>query len=62
MTSDSTPAPVSNFLRTIIDQDLSAGRYAQKSWAGQPGPASTQEGAAVDAARIRTLGMPKASV
>lgn len=59
MTSDSTPAPVSNFLRTIIDQDLSAGRYAQKSWAGQPGPASTQEGAAVDAARIRTRFPPE---
>lgn len=59
MTSDTTPAPVSNFLRTIIDQDLSAGRYAQKSWAGQPGPASTQEGAAVDAARIRTRFPPE---
>ncbi|OPE30136.1 glutamate--tRNA ligase family protein, partial [Pseudomonas aeruginosa] len=59
MTSDTTPAPVSNFLRTIIDQDLSAGRYAQKTWAGQPGPASTQEGAAVDAARIRTRFPPE---
>ena len=59
MTSDTTPAPVSNFLRTIIDQDLSAGRYAQKSWAGQPGPASTQEGAAINAARIRTRFPPE---
>ncbi len=54
MTSASTPAPASNFLRTIIDQDLSAGRYAQKTWAGQPGPADVQQGAEPDIARIRT--------
>ncbi|WP_341667541.1 glutamine--tRNA ligase/YqeY domain fusion protein [Alcaligenes sp. SDU_A2] len=59
MTSASTPAPASNFLRTIIDQDLSAGRYAQKSWAGQPGPADVQQGAEPDTARIRTRFPPE---
>ncbi|MGE8546345.1 MAG: glutamine--tRNA ligase/YqeY domain fusion protein [Alcaligenes sp.] len=59
MTSASTPAPASNFLRTIIDQDLSAGRYAQKTWAGQPGPADVQQGAEPDIARIRTRFPPE---
>ncbi len=59
MTSASTPAPASNFLRTIIEQDLSAGRYAQKTWAGQPGPADVQQGAEPDMARIRTRFPPE---
>lgn len=58
MTTDSHPAP-SNFIRTIIDKDLKNGRYAQKRWAGRPGPASVQEGAPVDHARIRTRFPPE---
>lgn len=59
MTSASTPAPVSNFLRTVIDQDLASGRYSQKTWAGQPGPASVQAAAPLDAARVRTRFPPE---
>ncbi|CAM5294940.1 glutamine--tRNA ligase/YqeY domain fusion protein [Eoetvoesiella caeni] len=59
MTSSSSTPPVSNFLRTIIDQDLANGTYAQKRWAGKPGPASVQAHGAVDAARIRTRFPPE---
>ncbi len=59
MTSASTPAPVSNFLRTIIDNDLAQGRYADKRWAGQPGPAAAQAQGGPDTARIRTRFPPE---
>ncbi|MEB2401400.1 MAG: glutamine--tRNA ligase/YqeY domain fusion protein [Alcaligenaceae bacterium] len=59
MTSVPTPAPVSNFLRTIIENDLAQGRYAEKRWAGRPGPASVQRQGAIDAARIRTRFPPE---
>jgi glutaminyl-tRNA synthetase len=54
-----TPAPATNFLRNIIEADLAAGRYADKRWAGQPGPAAVQEGAPADPARIRTRFPPE---
>ena len=54
-----TPAPATNFLRNIIEADLAAGRYADKRWAGQPGPAAVQEGAPLDPARIRTRFPPE---
>ncbi|MYN14568.1 glutamine--tRNA ligase/YqeY domain fusion protein [Pusillimonas sp. TS35] len=59
MTSPSTPAPVSNFLRTIIDNDLAQGSYADKRWAGRPGPASVQAQGQADPARIRTRFPPE---
>ncbi|RTZ39180.1 glutamine--tRNA ligase/YqeY domain fusion protein [Candidimonas sp. SYP-B2681] len=59
MTSVPSPAPVSNFLRTIIDNDLAQGRYADKRWAGRPGPASVQQQGSIDAARIRTRFPPE---
>lgn len=59
MTTDSRPTPVSNFIRTIIDNDLAAGTYAKKRWAGRPGPASVQHDAALDPARIRTRFPPE---
>ncbi|MGB6105558.1 MAG: glutamine--tRNA ligase/YqeY domain fusion protein [Pusillimonas sp.] len=59
MTSAPSSAPVSNFLRTIIDNDLAQGRYADKRWAGKPGPASTQEMGDADPARIRTRFPPE---
>ena len=59
MTSPSSPAPVSNFLRTIIENDLARNRYAEKRWAGQPGPASVQAQGEPDAARIRTRFPPE---
>lgn len=59
MTTSSSPAPVSNFIRTIIDNDLAAGTYAQKRWAGKPGPASVQQHSDIDPARIRTRFPPE---
>jgi glutaminyl-tRNA synthetase len=59
MTSVPHPVPVSNFLRTIIDNDLEQGRYAGKRWAGKPGPASVQEQGSTDPARIRTRFPPE---
>ncbi|MCC2594933.1 glutamine--tRNA ligase/YqeY domain fusion protein [Pusillimonas sp. MFBS29] len=59
MTSAPSPAPVSNFLRTIIDNDLAQGRYADKRWAGKPGPASVQATGDIDPARIRTRFPPE---
>lgn len=59
MTSVPSPAPISNFLRTIIDNDLAKGRYAGKRWSGKPGPASVQQQGSVDTARIRTRFPPE---
>ncbi|WP_269497377.1 glutamine--tRNA ligase/YqeY domain fusion protein [Castellaniella sp. S9] len=59
MTTDSPPAPVSNFLRTIIDNDLKAGRNAGRLWAGRPGPAEVRRQGAEDPARIRTRFPPE---
>ncbi len=59
MTSVPNPPAVSNFLRTIIDNDLAAGRYADKRWAGKPGPASVQSQGQADPARIRTRFPPE---
>ncbi|MFT0547288.1 glutamine--tRNA ligase/YqeY domain fusion protein [Allopusillimonas ginsengisoli] len=59
MTTTSIPAPPSNFLRTIIDNDLAQDRYHGKRWAGRPGPAAVHEQAAPDTARIRTRFPPE---
>ena len=59
MTTASSPTPVSNFIRSIIDNDLAAGTYAEKRWAGKPGPASVQQQGRVDSARIRTRFPPE---
>ncbi len=59
MTSVPSPVPVSNFLRTIIDNDLAQGRYAGKRWSGKPGPASEQQPGNIDTARIRTRFPPE---
>jgi len=58
MTAAPTPS-TSNFLRTIIERDLAEGRYADKLWAGRPGPASVQQEGKVDTARIRTRFPPE---
>ncbi|ETF01313.1 glutaminyl-tRNA synthetase [Advenella kashmirensis W13003] len=58
--SASTPEiPAANFLRTIIENDLSNDRYQAKKWAGEPGPASALQNAAKDPARIRTRFPPE---
>lgn len=59
MSSTPTPAPASNFLRTIIENDLADGRYEDKRWAGQPGPAAVQQQGGIDTARIRTRFPPE---
>ena len=52
-------ASVSNFLRTVIEEDLRASRYAQRTWSGKPGPGAAQEGSPPDPARIRTRFPPE---
>jgi glutaminyl-tRNA synthetase len=49
----------SNFIRNIVDADLAAGRYAGRTWSGQPGPAAQQTVGAVDTAKIRTRFPPE---
>ena len=53
------PASSSNFLRSIIESDLAAGTYTSRTWSGAPGPASVQEGAPADPARVRTRFPPE---
>lgn len=52
-------ASASNFIRSHIDADLAAGKYATRSWGGKPGPARTHAGAAPDPAKIRTRFPPE---
>ncbi len=54
-----TAAPVSNFIRQIIEADLAAGKHAGVTWGGQPGPAADHAGAAIDTAKIRTRFPPE---
>ena len=49
----------SNFIRHIIDADLKAGKYSQRRWSGQPGPAAQQKVGAGDTAKIRTRFPPE---
>ena len=53
------PASTSNFIRQIVEADLASGKYAQRRWAGEPGPARKQAGAPLDQARIRTRFPPE---
>jgi glutaminyl-tRNA synthetase len=48
-----------NFIRNIIADDLVRGTYAQRHWAGQPGPYDIHAHASLDAARIRTRFPPE---
>ena len=57
--SASAAAPVSNFIRTIVDSDLAAGRHASRRWAGKPGLAADHQAGALDPARIRTRFPPE---
>jgi len=50
---------VSNFIRTVIDEDLRTGRYAARRWGGKPGPAASHVRAPADPARIRTRFPPE---
>ena len=59
MTTESSSTPSSNFLRTIIENDLAANRFAGKRWAGRPGPLSVQQNGSPDPAKIRTRFPPE---
>jgi glutaminyl-tRNA synthetase len=50
---------VSNFIRNIIEADLAAGKYATRTWSGQPGPAAQQKVGAGETAKIRTRFPPE---
>src|SRR5690606_19754631 len=54
-----TPSLTPHFLRHIIEDDLAANAYANKRWAGRPGPAAVQADAPLDTARIRTRFPPE---
>jgi len=60
MSSEKTPIPAaSNFIRAIIEKDLSQNKYATKKWAGSPGDAAHQDTGIVDVAKIRTRFPPE---
>jgi glutaminyl-tRNA synthetase len=52
-------AHVTNFIRQHIERDLEAGKYSQRRWAGEPGPAPVHASAPADPARIRTRFPPE---
>ncbi|HSD61386.1 MAG TPA: glutamine--tRNA ligase/YqeY domain fusion protein [Burkholderiales bacterium] len=52
-------AAVSNFIRQIVDEDLRAGKFAARRWAGHPGLRAAQEAGAPDPAKIRTRFPPE---
>ena len=52
-------ASTSNFIRSHIEADLAAGKYASCTWGGQPGPARVHAGAPPDDAKIRTRFPPE---
>ncbi|MEK9939565.1 MAG: glutamine--tRNA ligase/YqeY domain fusion protein [Methylotenera sp.] len=54
-----TPAPASNFIRAIIEKDLSQDKYVSKKWAGSPGDAKHHDVGQVDFAKIRTRFPPE---
>ena len=58
-TSEKEQPAVSNFIRQIIESDLAHGKFADRHWAGHPGPASTQRPAPPDPAAIRTRFPPE---
>ena len=57
-TGNSTELP-SNFIRSQIDVDLAAGKWAQRGWSGRPGDAASHASAAADPAQIRTRFPPE---
>ena len=52
-------AHVTNFIRQHIERDLAEGKYAQRKWAGEPGPAPKHAAAPIDPAKIRTRFPPE---
>ena len=58
-TKETPPAPASNFLRHIIENDLAQGTYAGRQWGGEPGDGALHAAGAPDPARIRTRFPPE---
>ena len=52
-------AAASNFIRQIIESDLASRKFAERRWAGRPGPAAVQREAPPDPAAIRTRFPPE---
>jgi len=50
---------LTNFIRNIVEQDLAAGTYASRTWAGHPGTREEHTGAPKDPAKIRTRFPPE---
>ena len=60
MSAEKTAIPVgSNFIRAIIEHDLSTNKYADKKWAGSPGDAAHHAAGQIDSAKIRTRFPPE---
>ena len=57
--AEATPAPATNFIRNIIDADLTANKFARRRWAGKPGLASDHLNGNPDNAKIRTRFPPE---
>ena len=53
------PARTGNFIRTAIDADLAAGKWAVRRWSGAPDVAAAHRQGAPDPARIRTRFPPE---
>ena len=49
----------SNFIRGVIERDLTNKSYDGKTWAGSPGDASHHSKAPIDTAKIRTRFPPE---
>ena len=54
-----TDAKASNFLRQIIEKDLTQGTYATRQWGGSPGDAAHHQAGVPDPAKIRTRFPPE---
>ncbi|WP_422917804.1 glutamine--tRNA ligase/YqeY domain fusion protein [Rhodocyclus gracilis] len=54
-----TAHPASHFIRTIVETDLAAGKFATRRWRGTPGAAAEQATAPLDTARLRTRFPPE---
>jgi hypothetical protein len=62
MNDSKTPpegAHLTNFIRQHIERDLEAGKYSQRRWGGEPGPAEKHAKAPLDPAKIRTRFPPE---
>ena len=54
--TDNTP---SNFIRAIVEKNISQDLYAEKKWGGSPGDAKHHEQGSIDKAKIRTRFPPE---